>query len=105
MGRWLRVHVPGADWLAREWEDYLAGCEGRRWRLELDASAARFEDWCEEQSRAGEDLTEALRTAPSAVKMDFLRACRLGIGSPIFRADGGVYLTAFGEIDMHRAFG
>jgi hypothetical protein len=44
------------------------------------------------------DLTEALRVADKTVKLDCLRACRHGIRV------SDRYLTAFGEIDLNRAF-
>ena len=98
-GIWLRVYVPGVDWLARYWADYLEGCAARRRRLESEAAAARFDTWLEAQYIAGMDLTEALRRESSAVKMDCLRACRHGVQI------GDRYISEFGEIDLQRALG
>ena len=94
----LRVYVPGADWLARWWADYHEGCDARRRRLKSEAAEARFEDWLEAQFAAGNDLTEALRAADHSVKLDFLRAQRLGFEV------GHRYVSAFGEIDINRVF-
>jgi hypothetical protein len=94
----LRVYVPGADWLARCWADYLEGADTRRRRLESEAAERRFEAWLDDQFCAGRDLTAALRSADQAVKLDCLRACRCGV------TVGNRYISAFGEIDLDRAF-
>lgn len=99
----LRVHVPAADWLARRWQRYLEGCEERQRRIENEQAAVRFENWVEQHSQAGDNLTEALRLAPSSVRIDFLRARRLDVLGPGV-AISERYITPFGEIDVHRVF-